>query len=140
VHRLLTECLLSTGAAREDGALGMVIVGRGDGRKMRVLVYTVQKQEAVSIPITLEVKAVPQAGNYMSMQADDQTVWSLLLKTGPDLAKVAQAIALAKSAEWTPEHHPLVLQDASVGDAGEHEVADGDEVTVHCKARAPDQT
>jgi hypothetical protein len=118
----------------------MVIVGRGDGRKMRVLVYTVQKQEAVSIPITLEVKAVPQAGNYMSMQADDQTVWSLLLKTGPDLAKVAQAIALAKSAEWTPEHHPLVLQDASVGDAGEHEVADGDEVTVHCKARAPDQT
>ena len=37
----------ATGAARPDGGLGIVVVGTGVERRMRLLVYGVQKQEVL---------------------------------------------------------------------------------------------
>ena len=40
-------CGGATGAARPDGGLGIVVVGSGVERRMRLLVYGVQKQEVL---------------------------------------------------------------------------------------------
>ena len=120
------------GGTGEDGSVGIVVMGVGQGDRMQILCYDKTKAPLMSVAISAGIDVIPQPGLYLSLKDDGGAVWSMRFKSSEDLFKDTCAIALARSTHWTADKggYFLVQQDAMVGNEDTRQAAPGDAVRV----------
>ena len=123
------------GGTGEDGSVGIVVMGTGEGDRQRILCYDKAKAQVMAVTISGELDVIPQPGLYLSLKDDQGVVWSLRFKSQEDLFNATRAIALARTTAWTAADMPtLVRQDALVGGDGMRQLTAGDSATIRYEA------
>ena len=123
------------GGTGEDGSVGIVVMGTGEGDRQRILCYDKAKAQVMAVTISGELDVIPQPGLYLSLKDDQGVVWSLRFKSQEDLFNATRAIALARTTAWTAADMPtLVRQDALVGGDGTRQLTVGDSATIRYEA------
>ena len=109
-----------------DGQFGVVIMGK---QQKTLFVYDRKKKMYISTPIGVAFRALRQ-GEYISVVDSEEKCWSLFIEEPAERDRLVLYIALARSSDWTDEHHPLIAQDDGDGDAAAAPAADGDDVAI----------
>jgi hypothetical protein len=124
------QAVTPPGGTGEDGSVGIVVMGTGEGDNMRILCYDKAKAQVMSVGITAQIDIIPQPGLFLSLKDAEGAVWSIRFKSEDDLMNATRAIALARTTAWTGDAYPLVRQDAVVGREGTRALVAGDSATI----------